>query len=384
MTRAEKLAFLTADCADRRLENLAALLAEEKEPPAKLVQFANNHIHTTYSFSPYSPAAAVYFAREAGLETAGIMDHDSIGGAKEFRQAGKMAGVAVTCGIECRVNMGDTPLAGRRLNHPDQDGVAYMTVHSVMPDKIDYVQETFAPLRARRNVRNRAMVQRINDNFAPFGLTLDFEQDVLPISLYARGGTVTERHLLWALSGKLLKMFEPEAVAEILSKLEIPLSNSQIDKLRLENADMQYDLLGILKAYLVKRIYIPATDECMTLKELIILSEEAGAILCYPYLGDVGESVTGDKRREQYEDSYLDELFAVLHAEGVKGITYIPSRNTPEQIARVQSLSARYGMTEISGEDINSPAQSFICEKLAEPGFSHLIDATWKLVERER
>ena len=384
MTKAETLDFLTAGSADQRLAHLAALLAEETEPPVKLPQFANNHIHTTYSFSPYSPTAAIYFAREAGLETAGIMDHDSIGGAKEFRQAGEMAGIGVTCGLECRVDMAGTPLAGRRLNHPDQDGAAYMAIHSVMPDKIDFLQERFAPLRARRNVRNRAMVQKINDNFAPFGLTLDFDLDVIPVSQYEQGGTVTERHLLWALSGKMLERFGAEGTVEVLSKLEIPLSQSQAEKFRPENPDIQYDLLGILKAHLVARIYVPATDECLNLKELVSLSEEAGAILCYSYLGDVGESVTGDKRREQYEDSYLDELFAVLHAEGVKGLTYMPSRNTPAQIARVQALAARYDMTEISGEDINSPAQSFICEKLAEPSFSHLVDATWKLIERER
>jgi len=384
MTKTEKLDLLTIDCADQRLSNLVALLAAETEPPTKLPQFANNHIHTTYSFSPYSPTAAVYFACEAGLETAGIMDHDSIGGAKEFRRAGEIAGVATTCGIECRVDMSATPLAGRRLNNPDQDGIAYMAVHSVMPDRIDFVQETFAPLRTRRNVRNRAMVERINECFAPFGLTLDFDRDVCPTSLYKQGGTVTERHLLWALTDKMLELFHTEGTVEVLKKLEIPLTERQREQLLSENPNVRYDLLGLLKAHLVKRIYIPATDECLRLKELVTLSEQAGAILCYAYLGDVGDSVTGDKRREQYEDSYLDELFAVLSAEGVKGVTYMPSRNTPAQIARVQALALQYGMMEISGEDINSPSQSFICEKLVEPGFSHLVDATWKLIERER
>ena len=28
----------------------------------------------------------------------------------------------------------------------------------------------------------------------------------------------------------------------------------------------------------------------------------------YAYLGDVGESVTGDKRAQHFEDAYLDEL----------------------------------------------------------------------------
>ena len=66
-------------------ERLAALreLKAVAEPPVQGV-FVNNHIHTSYSFSPYTPTSAVYFAWKAGLRTAGIMDHDSISGAKEW------------------------------------------------------------------------------------------------------------------------------------------------------------------------------------------------------------------------------------------------------------------------------------------------------------
>ena len=47
--------FLNAATAEERLANLAVLLQEEKEKPKALPQYANNHIHTTFSFSPYSP-----------------------------------------------------------------------------------------------------------------------------------------------------------------------------------------------------------------------------------------------------------------------------------------------------------------------------------------
>ena len=78
-TRDELLTLLNGP---RGLENLKALLATESLPPEG--RDVNNHIHTTYSFSPYSPTAAVWFARAAGLCTCGLMDHDSIAGAEEF------------------------------------------------------------------------------------------------------------------------------------------------------------------------------------------------------------------------------------------------------------------------------------------------------------
>ena len=137
-------------------------------------------------------------------------------------------------------------------------------------------------------------------------------------------------------------------------------------------------------AELVGRIYVPATDECLPFRELVKLADEVGAILCYPYLGDVTNSVTGDKKAAKFEDDFLDELFEMLKEEGVHGVTYMPARNTREQLTRLQELCRRYGMTEISGEDVNSSRQSMICPQLADPQFEHLVDMAWKLVEREK
>ena len=112
-----------------RLEALRRIIGEEKERPAVLPMYANNHIHTTYSFSPYSPTAAIYYARAAGLQTAGLMDHDTIAGASEFIEAGKIAGIATTIGLECRVSLAGTPLENLRVNNPDQTGNIYMALH---------------------------------------------------------------------------------------------------------------------------------------------------------------------------------------------------------------------------------------------------------------
>ena len=81
---------LNAPSKEERLENLRRIVASTSFPPT-VPQYINNHIHTTYSFSPYSPTAAVYAARMEGLCTAGIIDHDTIAGAKEFLEAAKIA-----------------------------------------------------------------------------------------------------------------------------------------------------------------------------------------------------------------------------------------------------------------------------------------------------
>ena len=380
--RQEVLKLLNAPSPEERLANLAIIIGGEKEHPEVKPQYANNHIHTIYSFSPYSPTAAVYCARDEGLETAGIMDHDTIAGAEEFRKAGKIAGIGTTCGMECRADLSGTRMAGRKLNNPDQAGICYMAVHSVPSSGFARLNEVFAPLREKRNERNRKMTENINRLMEPFGITLDFDRDVIPISQYANGGSITERHLLCALSQKILDKAGKEGCVKFVEQeLGIGLNDKTRERLSdPENPHLIYDLLGVMKAELVSKIYIPATEECIAFADLVKLADEVGAVLCYPYLGDVTDSVTGDKKAAKFEDDFLDELFEMLQEEGVRGVTYMPARNTREQLERLQKLCRDYGMMDISGEDVNSSRQSMICPQLSDPQFRDLVDAAWQLV----
>ena len=348
-----EIEFLNAPSAEERLANLKTLLSEEKEKPAVLPQYANNHIHTTFSFSPYSPTAAVWAARRAGLPTAGIMDHDSISGASEFRKAAAMAGVGSTCGVEMRTDWSKTPFSRVHTNNPDQPGVTYMTFHSIRERYFDQTRDMIAPFREHRNERNRKMLVAIEN---ATGIHLDFDEDVLPLSEYKNGGSVTERHLLFALAKKVL----PEG-----------------------SEDEQYKLLGQYKAGLIHDVYINPTDELIPLDFAIDYAKQVDAYLCYPYLGDVTASPTGDKKAQKFEDDYLDDLFEFFKKAGLKAVTYMPSRNTPAQLDRLIKLCDKYSMRQISGEDINSPSQSFICTQLADPKFAHLVDAAWERVRRE-
>ena len=374
---------LNAPTKEERLANLKEIL-KTTTFPEMVPQYINNHIHTTYSFSPYSPTASVYAARMEGLCTAGIIDHDSISGAKEFIEAAKIIDMPVTIGMEARVSMEGTRIEGKRTNNPDQVSVSYMTIQSVPHDKIDTLTEFFMPYRAARHERNRKMVAKINELLPE--LALDYDKDVLPLSMAHENGGVTERHLMYALAIKLVKSVgKGEAMIEKLNSLGISLSEKQSTQMKdTEYPFYEYDLLGILKSAFVPKIFIDATDECPKLKDMVKLCGDIDAYLCYAYLGDVGDSVTGDKKAQKFEDDYLDELFECLKEEGVKSVTYMPTRNTPAQLERLRKLCDDYKMFQISGEDINSPRQSFVIKAMENPLFKNLIDATWKLIEHEK
>ncbi|MEG1525620.1 MAG: PHP domain-containing protein [Clostridia bacterium] len=363
MIALQTLNRLNAETAQNRLKNLQTELKSTEFIPVDM-RMINNHIHTTYSFSPYSPTAAVYAARADGLCTAGIVDHDSIGGAKEFIEAGKLVGIPTTIGVETRVSMDGTSFAQLRTNNPDQVGVSYMVLHGIPHAHINAVQSYFAPLREHRNVRNRSMVERINALYADQGVSIAFERDVLPLSMALDGGCVTERHLMLALAKQLEQLNHANATP-------------------LENMFAEYDLVGKLKKECIPKVYIDATNECPSLADFVSFAGKVNGILAYAYLGDVTTSVTGDKNAQKFEDEHLDELFKTLDDYGVKAITYMPTRNSDAQLKRLRDLCTRYGMFQISGEDINSPRQSFIIEKMKDTQFANLIESTWDIIRHE-
>ena len=371
-----------------RLESLKKLMDKIKDgqldKPVKKND-VNNHIHTTYSFSPYSPAKAIWMAFQAGLATAGIMDHDSISGAEEFIEAGKIAGIATTIGVELRADFSHTPLSGRKINNPDQNSVAYMALHGIPHTQINRVKEFCKPCTNWRNERNRLMTTKINDILPPV-LHLDFDRDIVPASNFADGGSITERHILYALSVKMIQTYgKGRPLLDFMKNLLKLNINSKTEAflLDLQNPYYAYDLLGLLKSELVGSFYIDAATECPEVSEVIQFSDAIGAISAYAYLGDVGDSVTGDKKAQKFEDDYIETLFKVIKALGFKAVTYMPSRNTMEQLDRLRKLCEQYDFFQISGEDINSPRQPFICNALRNEKFKNLIDAAWALVGHE-
>jgi len=349
----------------------------------------NNHVHTAYSYSPYSPSMAVLKAWVAGLQAVGCMDHDSVSGAEEMLDAGKSIGMATTVGFEVRVNLSGTSLEGRRLNNPDSLNIAYMTVHGIARKHLKMAAQFLKPINKERNKRNRREVTALNALMNGSELeALDFDKDIYLHSRASEGGSITERHILAAMAEKLITKFDrgDNLIQFLQNNLGIELSKKQYEYLLdSSNPHYLYDLLGILKSSFLDKFFIqPNETECIPVKEVIKFALAVNAIPCYAYLGDVTESPTGDKKAQKFEDDYLDELFPELKKLGFLGITYMPPRNTDAQLKRIQKLCSKYDFFEISGVDINSSRQSFNCPEILRDEYSHLLDATWALIAHEK
>ncbi|GHV04653.1 hypothetical protein FACS189485_10460 [Spirochaetia bacterium] len=376
-----------------RLRGLGELVKQHPAKPAGAGE-VNNHIHTIYSFSPYTPSMAALMARDAGLLAAGSVDHDSAGAAEEMIAACAILGIGGCTGFEVRVSFKKGPdgkpgpFAEKKINNPDSTGLAYMTVQGIPAPALPRVRDFLAPIRKERLARTSEMTESANAILHEAGLPeIDFQHDVIDKSMYNHDGEVTERHLLAAAAEKLITQYgKGPGINEKLGLFGVSppakIAQSLSDP---ENPHYLYDLLGILKSGFLSRIFIqPGDTECINAKEVCAFADSIGAIPAYAYLGDIAESPTGDKKAEKFEDDYVEELFDELSRLGYRALTYMPPRNTLAQLRRVQRLCAERGFMEISGVDINSSRQSFNCPEILQDDFRHLLDTTWALIAHER
>ncbi len=372
---------LNASNKEDRLSALQQILKGEEKPVVR-DNDANNHIHTIFSFSPYSPTKAAYMVYRAGLTSAGIMDHDSLSGVEEFKKACTILNLGATSGVEVRAKFNR---GFGKINHPDQADCIYMAAHGIPRESVKPFNEYLSGFRKKRYERDAKMCELITEKYGKFGLSLDFKKDVYPISQANLGGSITERHLLYALAIKLGDRFGRSQ--DLIDFLQNDLNLAVSDKVKgylldKENPHFLYDLLGVLKAD-TKFFYIDADEEMPYAEDFVKTAIKFGAIPAYAYLGDVGDSVTGDKKAQKFEDDFLPELLEEIKKIGILAIAYMPTRNTKAQLDRVIGYCKDMDFFQISGEDINSPRQLFECKALANPDYSHLIDSTWALIGHE-
>ena len=372
---------------DERIAALKAYMEKKPELPAFCGEI-NNHIHTIYSFSPYTPAMAALKARQAGLEAAGSVDHDSYTAASEMRRACAILGMGCVTGFEIRVSLAHTEFAGRKINSPDSEGIVYMTIQGIPKGAASKVKDFLAPINAARRERNCRMVESLNSILGASGLApLSYDRDVVPLSMSNLGGSVTERHILYALSlrlmeeagrGESLLQFVKEKFGlEVTGKIKTILEDKN-------NPHYAWDLLGLLKSSFNDRIFIqPDINESPSVEKATSFALSINAVPSYAYLGDIDESPTGDKKAEKFEDDFLDALIPRLKEFGFLGLTYMPPRNTAAQLERLHRLCVEHSFLEICGVDINSPRQVFNCPEIQQPEFAMLVDTTWALAAHE-
>jgi len=187
-------------------ERLAALATIISRMPASKTEATNEqisressvinmHIHSFYSFNSqgYSPAHIALACRQKGLYAAALCDFDVLDGLEEFLIAGQMLGLRTAVHLETRAYLKEYALMD--INSPGEPGVTYImgAGFSCLPAPGSTAMKMLSEFRQQANLRNRALVGRINERLPE--ISIDYNADVMPLS---PGGCPTERHIVKA------------------------------------------------------------------------------------------------------------------------------------------------------------------------------------------
>ncbi|MDR6225284.1 PHP domain-containing protein [Desmospora profundinema] len=126
------------------------------------------HIHTTASDGVYSPSVIVEKAKEAGLTTIAITDHDTLAGVKEAQTAGERLGLNVIAGVEI-----STKFEGKTV-----DILGYHI------DRIQELHDALTPYRDFREWRAKKIIEKFCSLNMP--ITLDDVREFSSNSVIAR------------------------------------------------------------------------------------------------------------------------------------------------------------------------------------------------------
>jgi hypothetical protein len=270
-----------------------------------------------------------------------------------------------------------------RINNMYQTDTVNLYMACIPAEALPRVQQWADGFRVKANERLSRMLAGINKKYKSYGIRIDFDRDVLPLSLFAEGGTATEYHLIAALAKKLVERFGRGQI--LLRFLTHELKVTLTEKMKSGVLDVSagaraylLDIANVLKPE-IKNFYIDAADERCSILEFLKMAKEVSAIAVYPYMGDIISVVMGEYYVEKYEDSFLEELIEELKALGVQGVSYEPSRLKPEQLSAIRSVCERNDMLQLSGETVYTPQQSFEDATLEDIGLSYLAESGWAL-----
>jgi hypothetical protein len=296
-------------------------------------EIANMHCHTFFSFNAngLSPAGIAWTAKKNGIPLMGIVDFDVLDGVEEFLQACLIVGVRGSAAIETRVYLPE--FSTREINSPGEPGVYYymgigFTQSQAPQNDADILQD----LRKRAEMRNRAMVERINAALAPVGI--DYDRSVLPLT---PAGNATERHLLAAYSRAAAEA-GGDPVAFWAEKLKMP-------------ADQVAAQIGspavfqnTVRAKLMKRGGVgyvqPEAGSFPPIEEVNRLIVACGALPCATWLDGL---LPGEQAEE--------ELLEMLIAKGAVALNIVPDRNWNIADAEMRKIKLQklYDVVKLAG-----------------------------------
>jgi len=134
------------------------------------------HVHSMFSDGTFTPRRIVELARERGLSTIALTDHDTIAGLDEAAGAGEELGIEIVPGIE--------------FSSVYEGNGVHVLCYYMDVENADLLEELHR-LRDDRRLRGEGMVRKLQD----LGYPITFER----VNEIAEGGNIVRPHVAQAL-----------------------------------------------------------------------------------------------------------------------------------------------------------------------------------------
>ena len=250
-------------------------------------------IQTSTSDGAYAPRELVKRAKDLGLKTVAITDHDTVAGASEMLTAGEDYGIEVIPGIE--ISAADD----RIFLHILGFGVDHENL-----ELLGVLEEA----RQGRIHRAQEVVKRLQG--AGFHITYE---DVLR---YAKGPSVGRPHIAQAV-----------------------LANSENKKLLGDISDIG----GFIRAYLVPGKDTYVGHEHISVHEAVDMIHHASGVAIWSHPAIHG-----------IDSEKLEEMLKKFISYGMDGIEVFNPSQTEEQVRFLQSLAEKYSLLRSAGSDFHT------------------------------
>jgi hypothetical protein len=318
----------------------------------------NAHLHVPPNFSSIPDVRdVVRRARAEGVRVLGISNYYGVDGYGAFVETCLRHGIFPLVGLEVIVFDEGLARKGWRTNDPQNPGKIYvcgkgLTRFPASPE----ARAIYAEISRLDNDRAREMLGKIAAHAAARGVPLDLDFDRIASRVAARFGVppsavvLQERYIAESVARALDAGPEDGRRDRWAKVLGGGKADAEIDAIavarppaparRVQDTVRKY-LMKVDRPGHVEERYVP-------LHKAFRLIVELGGILVYPVLADGADPVC------EFEDG-PEELADRVEAWGVRGVEFIPTRNTPEVLSRYAEVFDRRGFFMTAGTEHNSP-----------------------------
>ena len=320
-----------------------------------------NHYHDNYSWGPGYPALAAFFSKVNGLVVTGQVNHYSLAGAGEFRQACGALLLPCTVGFEVRAlernsvyvrdNSGSVvDLSKTVINSPGNPGEIYEMFHGVIGERSRFIEMAHRPKLARY----QGVVGLINDSLGSHnaGFYIPYE-DVVSRT---KADNVLDRHVTDALYDCLYDDAKGDlgGIASRMSDWWAPLTASEAEKLAAISTSDEYAASMVLRNGLRDRLLKPGMPAYIQPS----YAECPGADALNPYAVEDNSWLTLAFLKPEL--AFLDDYCEFSKLRGFTAISAMQNRNPMSEIGIVKEHANIFGLLYINGMDVNNWTQTWI------------------------